>query len=803
MFLILILIDSNSPIRFITSEDSLSSKYLYCALCNHLRSNNFKNLGSDVSSYIKNVEIVALKPCFLYDFSVSAGSKMPVAFLRALLQGLRAILASEPCNLIDHIACESGSTSNELIVLVKPLLKAAIEEYASFTLLLSGVESLDPAVLKVILSILPPCTISGLWVCLLLGSRDVNYSCRMQSVFFAALPCACMCAVVRSPADNDAALVLIEECGIKHSSLGIVLKKFRSHPNLCSIASFLSAVSQAFSTTCGADTTQMFIQLAQSTPASSTFTDILCDILLSMHSFDHGSCVFQFLMLCSRSRYGLQPSDLIFMTNVPSSIHVVCVDILRAIGACTGNFCIVPFYEIDPAIEKVLAMSADPRNAIRLCDLTLLKHFCSAPVKWNVVENLIYISEVTGDFSGFCRRLLECSMQHYIVSNEFCIQDFRSFWEFFCKHPGAESISQRTKLLNHFSEIRALKKESCDFIVVATKFCSSISLYETSDSILKSFKELYHKDLDENVAKLTSDDWSRLCIVLALQGKLSLAWGRLDAAESTLKEALTAHGSAVHSDQVASDSSPVFDASRAVCGRLLSEIASILLVRNRTREALSFADKSMAFIEGIEPKLRSKFLSPSCVLDILMCAMEARLANNLKTGAFTVIDSALKVCNADFGKFHPRSITVYERLCSLNGITDNIPQALVMYERTLQDLTSQREWGFDVTGKLTTILLLISDILVTNHEMSEAVAMCECALKFRTERNGEEPSLQIARCLEKLAACRMHAKDPKEAARNLRDAFKIRQALCNSKKDQDYYMCVLQLSGALKAAGFR
>ena len=100
-------------------------------------------------------------------------------------------------------------------------------------------------------------------------------------------------------------------------------------------------------------------------------------------------------------------------------------------------------------------------------------------------------------------------------------------------------------------------------------------------------------------------------------------------------------------------------------------------------------------------------------------------------------------------------------------------------------------------------MLLISDILVTNHEMSEAVAMCEKALKFRAERYGQEPNLQVARCLEKLGACRIHAKDSKYAAQNLRDALKIRQVLSNSKKDQDYYMCVLQLSGALKAAGYR
>ena len=196
-------------------------------------------------------------------------------------------------------------------------------------------------------------------------------------------------------------------------------------------------------------------------------------------------------------------------------------------------------------------------------------------------------------------------------------------------------------------------------------------------------------------------------------------------------------------------------------------------------------------------------MSPSCVLDIMTCAMEARLANNLKTGAFKIIDSALRVCDSEFGKFHPRSMLVYERLCSLNCIADNVSDALVMYDRILKDLTIQLEWGFDVTGKLTTIILLISDILVSNHEMSEAVAMCEKALKYRSERYGLEPNLQVARCLEKLGACRIHAKDPKHAAQNLRDALKIRQVLSNSKKDQDYYMCVLQLSGALKAAGYR
>jgi hypothetical protein len=126
-----------------------------------------------------------------------------------------------------------------------------------------------------------------------------------------------------------------------------------------------------------------------------------------------------------------------------------------------------------------------------------------------------------------------------------------------------------------------------------------------------------------------------------------------------------------------------------------------------------------------------------------------------------------------------------------------------MYQRILKDLTIQRTWGFDVTGKLTTIILLISDILVSNHEMIEAVGLCEHALKFRIERYGSEPNLQVARCLEKLAACRMLSKDPKNASQDLKDALGIRQALSDSKKDQDYFMCVLQLSGALKAAGYR
>jgi hypothetical protein len=39
--------------------------------------------------------------------------------------------------------------------------------------------------------------------------------------------------------------------------------------------------------------------------------------------------------------------------------------------------------------------------------------------------------------------------------------------------------------------------------------------------------------------------------------------------------------------------------------------------------------------------------------------------------------------------------------------------------------------------------------------------------------------------------------------KDLKDALGIRQALSDSKKDQDYFMCVLQLSGALKAAGYR
>jgi tetratricopeptide (TPR) repeat protein len=739
----------------------------------------------------------------MYDFSTSAGSKAPVTFLRALLQGLRAILASEPCILNDDINFESGSTCSELIVLVKPYLKAAIEEYTSFSILLSGTECLDPDTLQSILCVAPARPIPGLWICALLGTQDTKYSCKMQSIFFGALPCACMCAVVRSHIDNDAALVLIEECGIRHSSLETVLKKFRCHPNLCSLASFVSAISHSFANCCGSDTTQMFIQLAQSTPSSASFADILCDILVSMHSFDYGPNVFQYLMLCSRSRYGLQPSDLSSMSNVSSSVHMVCVEILRAIGACVGCFCIIPFAEVYLAIEKVLATSADPRNAIRLCDSMLSKFFSSMPMKWKVVENLIFVTESTGDFAAICRRLLECGVQHYIISNEYCVQDFRSFWQFFCQHPAGESISQRTRLSNHLSGITAISKNSCSSIVVAAKFCCLISLYETANSILTSFKGLYQSNLDDDPGKVASNDWSNLCIVFALQGRLNLAWGRLDAAESILKEALTAHGAAIDSDHVASDVSPNFDASRSVCGRLLSEIASILLVRSRTREALSFADKSVAFINGIESCRRSKFLSPSCVLDIMLCAMEARMANDLKSGAFSVIDSALNVCDSEFGKFHPRSLAVYERLCSLNCISDKRSDALVMYQRILKDLTIQRTWGFDVTGKLTTIILLISDILVSNHEMIEAVGLCEHALKFRIERYGSEPNLQVARCLEKLAACRMLSKDPKSASQDLKDALKIRQALSDSKKDQDYFMCVLQLSGALKAAGYR
>ncbi len=394
-------------------------------------------------------------------------------------------------------------------------------------------------------------------------------------------------------------------------------------------------------------------------------------------------------------------------------------------------------------------------------------------------------------------------MQHYVVSNEFCIQDFRSFWQFFCQHPAGESISQRTKLLNHLSGIRATSKESCSSIVIVSKFCSLISLYETANSILKSFKELYETDLAENSAGMSSHDWSRLCIVIALQGRLSLAWGRLDDAESILKEAVTMHGSAIDSDVVANGVNTIYDASKAVCGRLLSDIASVLLVRNRTREALSFADKGVAFIESMRAESRVNYLPPSCMLDIMMCSMEARLANNLKSGAFVVIESALKICDSEFGKFHPRSISVYERMCSLNCISDHASEALVMFERILKDLSVQLAWGFDVTGKLTTIILLISDILVSRHEMGEAVAMCEQALMHRLDRFENARNLQVARCLEKLAACRMHAKDPKNAAQDLRDALDIRQHLSESKKDQDYYMCVLQLSGALKAAGFR
>jgi hypothetical protein len=49
----------------------------------------------------------------------------------------------------------------------------------------------------------------------------------------------------------------------------------------------------------------------------------------------------------------------------------------------------------------------------------------------------------------------------------------------------------------------------------------------------------------------------------------------------------------------------------------------------------------------------------------------------------------------------------------------------------------------------------------------------------------------------------MQAQDPQKATKDLKGALKIRQLLTESKKDQDYFMCVLQLSGALKAAGFR
>ena len=747
--------------------------------------------------------MAVFKPCFMYDFSVSAGSKASVSFLRALLQGLRAILSTEPCVLIDDIVFESDSTSSELISLMKPMLKATIEEYKSMSLLLSGIESLDPESLKVVLGIFPGVTIPGLWICLLFGGRDIVFGCKMQSIVCTTLPCATVCAMVRHQSDTDAALVVIEECAIKHSSLGIVLQKFRHHPNLCSLASFLSEMTHAFSSCAGTDTTQMFIQLAQSAAASLTFADIISDILVAMHSVDIGPHVFKYLLLCSRSRYGLQPSDLIAISNVSSSVHVVCVAILRAIGACLESYCIVPFQEVYDAIDKVLATSADPRSAIRICDATMLKYFASMPVKWKIVENLIFMTEVMGEFGAISRRLQECSFQQYIVSNAFCSQDFRSFWLFFCKHPAGESISQRTRLLNHLGGVRAFSKQSCSSIVITTRFCTLISLYESANSILNTFKELYGSDLAESSDKITSDDWSRLCIVFALQGRLNLAWGRLDAAESILKETLVAHGSAVDADHVASDPSPIFDASKAVCGRLLSEVASILLVRGRNREALSFADKSVAFIEGIDPGRRSSIVSPSCVLDVMMCALEARLVNGLNTGAFAVVDSALKICDTEFGKFHPRSIAIYERLCSLNSISDNYPQALVMYESILKDLDLQRAWGFDVTGKLTTIILLVSDIFVANHEMSEAVAMCEQALAYRMERYGNEPNLQIARCLEKLAAARVLAKDPKNAAQDLRDALKIRQMLSGSKKDQDYFMCVLQLSGALKAAGYR
>lgn len=769
----------------------------------HMRSCNFKNLGSDITRHLRFSSSTPFKPCFLYDFSPTAGSKTSVTFFRSLLYGLRTVLASEPCILIDDVNFESCSVTSELIVLVKPLLKAAVEEYQSFSLLLSGIESLDPETLHIVLSILPACTVPGLWICILLGSRDAKYSCMMQSAFFKAQPCGSLCAMVRSQADTDAALVMIEECGVKHSSVGKVVQKFRHHPNLCSIALFISSISHAFSNCCGSDTSPMLIQLAQSTAESSEFADIVADILTSMHTFDNGAHVFRFIMLCSRSRYGLQPSDLAAMSNVSSTVQVVCVEILRAIGASVGCFCIVPFYEIFHAIDKVVATSADPRNAIRICDSTLLKHFSSMPVLWKVVENLIFASEITGEFEIICQRLMECSMQHYVVSNEFCIQDFRSFWQFFCKHPAGESISQRTRLLNHLSCIQASAKESCSSVVIVSKFCSLISLYETANSILKSFKALYQSDIEENLANMTSNDWSRLCIVVTLQGRLNLAWGRLDDAEGTLKEALTIHGSAIDSDVVASGIDPIYDASKAVCGRLLSDIASILLVRNKTREALSFADKGVAFIDGMHSESRTKYLPPSSILDIMLCSMEARLANNLKTGAFAVMESALKICDSEYGKFHPRSMAVYERLCSLNCMSDRSSEALAMYERISKDLSIQLAWGFDVTGKLTTILLLISDILVSSHEMGEAVAVCEQALIYRLERFEDGPSLQVARCLEKLAACRMHARDPKNAAQDMRDALSIRKKLLESKKDQDYFMCVLQLSGALKAAGYR
>jgi hypothetical protein len=769
-----------------------------------MRNSDFKNIGSDIAKHRRSSSLAAFKPCFMYDFSATLGSKTPITFYRTFLYGLRAILASEPCILIDDVSFESCSTCSELVALVKPLLKAAIEDYMSFSLLLSGVESLDPETLQVILSVLPACTFPGMWICLLFGSRDAAYSCKMQSVFYKAQPCSSLCAIVRSQADTDAALVMIEECNVKHSSVAKVLQKFRYHPNLCSLALFISSISHAFSNCCGSDSSQMFIQLAQSTAASSDFADIVADILTSMHSFENGAYVFQFLMLCSRSRYGLLSSDLVQMSNVSSSVQIVCVEILRAIGAYVGSFCIVPFYEVFSAIEKVVATSADPRNVINFCDSTLLNYFSLMPVQWRVVENLIFASEMTGEFDTICRRLLECKMQHYILSNEFCSQDFRTFWQFFCRHPSGQSISQRTRLLNHLSGIQASNKESCSLIVIASKFCSLISLFETANSILKSFRLLYQSDMQENLGNINAHDWSRLCIVVTLQGRLCLAWGRLDDAESILKEALTIHESAVDSDAVSSGMNPLYDASKAVCGRLLSEIASVLLVRNKTREALSFADKSVALIEGIPSENRCKYLPPSCSLEVMMRSMEARLANNLKTGAFAVIESSLKICDSEFGKFHPRSISLFERLCSLNCLSDHNSEALVMFERILKDLSMQLAWGFDVTGKLTTNILLISDILVSSHQMGEAVAICEQAMMYRLERRFEDgPNLQVARCLEKLAACRMHAKDPKNAAQDLRDALEIRQGLAESKKDQDYFMCVLQLSGALKAAGYR
>jgi tetratricopeptide (TPR) repeat protein len=768
-----------------------------------MRSNDFKNIGSDVASHRSCTSEGDLKPCFFYDFSTSSGSKSPVAFFRALLQGLRAIMASEPCNLHDDIVFESGSVSSELSALVKPMLKAAVEEYLSFSFLFSGIECLDPDSFQIVLSIFPKGIIPGLWICFLLGTRDAMYCSKMQSVFFAALPCSSMCAMAGSQSEVDAAVTLIQDIQITHSSISIVLQKFRNHPNFCSMAYFLSAICLAFSSCCGADTTQMFIQLAQSTAVSASFSEIICDILLSMHTVPNGPRVFQYLMLCARSRFGLQPSDLIAISNTPSSVHLVCVEILRCLGGCIGCFCIVPFSDVYIAIDKVIESSADPRNVIRLCDSTLLKHFASMPVKWKIIENLLFISEMAGEFGAVCQLLRQYRAQQYILSNEFCSQDFRSFWLFFCRHPAGESISHRSRILKYLSDVKAASKEFCNSIVISAKFCSLISLYETADSILGSFKELYQSDIDDNVAKLKSDDWSHLCLVFALQGRLSLAWGRLDAAESYLKEALAAHGCVMDSDQVASSTSQMFDASRAVSGRLLSEIASVLLVKGKNREALSFADKGSAFIDGIEPSRRNGLVSPSCVLDIMMCAMEARLVNGLKAGAFSIMENALKVCNIEYGKFHPRSISTYERLCSLSSMNLDNTGVLAMYQRILMDLNVQLTWGFDVTGKLTTIILLISDILIASHQPIEAVALCEQALKYRIQRYGSEPNLQVARCLEKLAACRMQAQDPQKATKDLKGALKIRQLLTESKKDQDYFMCVLQLSGALKAAGFR